>query len=42
MDGIQAVGILRADPRMRAIPLAALTALAMPTALRSPYDAGGR
>lgn len=29
MDGIQAAGILRGDPRTRAIPLVALTALAM-------------
>ncbi|KQV46725.1 MULTISPECIES: response regulator [unclassified Duganella] len=29
MDGIQAAGILRADPRTQAIPLVALTALAM-------------
>jgi len=29
MDGIQAAGILRGDPRTSAIPLVALTALAM-------------
>jgi CheY-like chemotaxis protein len=29
MDGIQAAGILRADPRTQRIPLVALTALAM-------------
>ncbi len=40
MDGIEAAGILKADPRTRAIPIIALTALAMKGDRERLLDAG--